>query len=773
MKIKKFISLIISVCILTASLTVGSFSVYSQVTPQGYSGDFSGVNYYEQLENDTQRAIYNALAGLTPSSSSSLSVNFIDLSDTSDEALTALVQNADLLSYKASANPVPDEERLAFQNNVVKANVQIAIDAFQSDHPEKFWIKFGEGGTTFKTTTFFNTAEADNAVSNGGTYDIYLVRVRFTIVKKSEYTSNPTASYTELQNAISSFPFNYNGGPYLLLKSIHDGIIQHTALGVEGNAGDVYGALVNGFANAYGYSKAFKLLCDVQNIPCVIVYGSNVSNIGRKAHMWNYVYIENDWFMVDVSLDDLDSVAYISTCYDYFLAGSTSVGTQYGYYPVSQSHIEDGDFSDSGYKTFTYPVLSETRRDVDYTELVLALALEPRFPESYYTQESVDAFNAALENGRNVDRDLGRDEQYIIDNAVKAIKNAYNALTLITPVDLTGLDEALQLTPEHPDTYYTVATITAFRDARDIALAVAPVQTEIDAAEAQLRAAFANLVLFDFTELDNALALKPEYDDNHYTEVTRLAYREAYNYADNLVPVVQEDITNAAAALVQAYNDLVLLDFTNLDAALALEPEFSEACYSQKSFNDFKRARSDAAAFVPATQEDVEQCASGLTLAFNALELVPMAAAEGSGVNIDTKSKVIIVSEGADVSAVMDSISFLPNNGVDPSTGVKKYAALTMSAVSGLSGSARTGTAAVNVYSDGNLMDTYYIVICGDCDCDGHADDYDTIFVNMAIGGVMREDNTPSYIMRAADVNSDGVIDSIDANILFATGSFL
>ncbi|MCR4614721.1 MAG: hypothetical protein K5756_01035 [Clostridiales bacterium] len=770
MKIKRLISLIISVCILTATLSVGVSSAYTEVLPQGYSGDMTGVNYYEQLENDTQRAIYNALSGLTPSSSSSLSVNFIDLSNTSEDVLTDLVHNADLLSYKASANPVSDEERLAFQNNVVKASVQTAIDAFQSDHPEKFWIKFGEGGTTFKTTTFFNTDEANEAISNGDTYDIYLVRIRFTIVKKSEYTANPGANYTELQNAINSFPFNYNGGQYLLIKSIHDGIIQHTSLGIEGTAGDVYGALVSGYANAYGYSKAFKLLCDVQNIPCVIVYGSNVSNIGRKAHMWNYVYIENDWFMVDVSLDDLDSVAYTSTCYDYFLAGSNSVGTQYGYYPVSQSHLEDGDFSDSGYKTFTYPELSETRRDVDYTELVLALALEPRFPENYYTQESLDAFNTALENGRNVDRDLGRDEQYIIDNAVKAIKNAYNNLTLITPVNLEGLDDALLLTPEHPDTYYTVASITAFRDARETALAVAPVQSEIDAAEAQLRTAYANLVLFDFTALDEALALTPAYPDSHYTEVTRVAYREAYNHADNLVPVVQEDIDNAATALVSAYNALVLLDFTSLDTALALEPEFDESCYSAESLNDLKRARTEAAAFVPATQEDVEQCALNLTRIFNSLELIPMTVADGTGVSLDAKNKAIIVPEGTNLSNVMDWITFVPHNGVDPSTGVKTHSALTVSAVDGLSGTARTGIAAVNVYSDGSLYDTYYIVVCGDCDCDGIADGYDTIFVNMAIGEVMTLSNTPSYILRAADVNSDGVIDVIDANILFVAG---
>lgn len=50
-----------------------------------------------------------------------------------------------------------------------------------------------------------------------------------------------------------------------------------------------------------GYARAFKYLCDMADIPCVLVDGTALS----ERHMWNYVQMEDGlWYAVDVTWDD-------------------------------------------------------------------------------------------------------------------------------------------------------------------------------------------------------------------------------------------------------------------------------------------------------------------------------------------------------------------------------------------------------------------------------------------------------------------------------------
>ncbi len=566
MKIKNISALIIALCIIISSLSVGAYAVSSQ----GYIGTVTGVNYYEQLDNDVQRRIYNALASLTPTSSTSLVIDFIDLTNTSSSVLLPLIEAAEdrLLSYQASSVPIPSAEKTAFTNNVVKGNVQNAIDAFQADHPEKFWIKFGKyddgtNATTFKTSTYYDDDIASQAVAGGQTFSVYLVRITFTIKLSEDYDFIATApaAYNEtLQNAITNFPFTSSNEEYLILKSIHDGLISNVATGVTGTSNDAYGALVDGFASSYGYAKAFKLLCDFKNIPCILVYGSNISDYGTRAHMWNYVYIDETWYMVDSYLDDIDMVIFNKICYDYFLAGSTSIGTQYGNYLVNESHISDGDFSDSDYKNFIYPEIPLNRRDVDYARLLIALQLRPRFADEYYTTETITAFNEALIAGEAISPDLGRDEQQTIDLAALAIERAYANLVLIETVDMTLLDAALALTPAYADSYYTGVTINAFRAAREAALAAAPIQAEINAAAEALTAAFNALVLLDFTQLENALVLASGVNKLLYTAESYTVLENAVTASETNSFQSQEDIIQASVLIINAYRELIPLD---------------------------------------------------------------------------------------------------------------------------------------------------------------------------------------------------------------------
>lgn len=86
-----------------------------------------------------------------------------------------------------------------------------------------------------------------------------------------------------------------------------------------------YGALMNGKAVCQGYAYAFKLLCDRAQIPCWIVTGT----YGSEPHAWNYVWLDGNYYLVDVTWDDSNNRSATSAS---FLAGQNH---------AQNYHVED------------------------------------------------------------------------------------------------------------------------------------------------------------------------------------------------------------------------------------------------------------------------------------------------------------------------------------------------------------------------------------------------------------------------------------------------
>lgn len=80
------------------------------------------------------------------------------------------------------------------------------------------------------------------------------------------------------------------------------------------NSYHAYGALMEGKSVCQGYAYAFKLLCDRAQIPCWIVTGT----YGDEPHAWNYVWVNNNYYLVDVTWDDANNRPAYSA---FFLAG--------------------------------------------------------------------------------------------------------------------------------------------------------------------------------------------------------------------------------------------------------------------------------------------------------------------------------------------------------------------------------------------------------------------------------------------------------------------
>ena len=97
---------------------------------------------------------------------------------------------------------------------------------------------------------------------------------------------------------------------YIALNVIYDSALlqlsedpQYSYSYLSGFRGfNLEGALLDGKAVCDGITKAFMLLARMEGIECIRVTGKNAYNVG---HAWNKVKIENTWYNIDVTGDDI------------------------------------------------------------------------------------------------------------------------------------------------------------------------------------------------------------------------------------------------------------------------------------------------------------------------------------------------------------------------------------------------------------------------------------------------------------------------------------
>lgn len=291
-----------------------------------FSNVSAPFSFYNQLDAG-QKAVYDAMKTLTPNSGN------VDIT------LAAPV------TFSSSSNPPTDTER-ASSTQEIENMTQTATDALLKDYPEILWLKFGGSGSHFTWNM--------SGKSNGSGYTWTISTITFCPVIADAYASAAGSDYAQLQSAIQSYAVT-GSTRYLKVKSIHDSIAASVTYDTGAtHAYDAYGALIDGKAVCEGYAEAFKLLCDRENIPCVLVTGTGVTSESSGAHMWNYVQMEDGiWYAVDVTWDGQGSTVY----HDFFLTGSNSADPDYGALTFGSSHIENGVFSTDGHD-FSFPSLS-------------------------------------------------------------------------------------------------------------------------------------------------------------------------------------------------------------------------------------------------------------------------------------------------------------------------------------------------------------------------------------------------------------------------------
>lgn len=225
------------------------------------------------------------------------------------------------------------------------------------DHPELFWV--GSGYSYTETTGSDSvTIEITPAINDS----------KETIAEKQAALDAVVLPVIEAAN---TYQTDYEKALYL-----HDYIInsveydEETAafVGARSNTNVIfesatsYGALVGHKAICSGYAAAYQYLVQKTGIRCGRVSG--VTSSSDSGHEWNYVYLDGEYYYVDVTWDDPslsgEAVGTDKNSYIYFCIGADdlklthtfyedqfvpeSTGTKYNYYVYNGYTLDKYDF---------------------------------------------------------------------------------------------------------------------------------------------------------------------------------------------------------------------------------------------------------------------------------------------------------------------------------------------------------------------------------------------------------------------------------------------
>ena len=226
---------------------------------------------------------------------------------------------------------------------------QSAWNAYTYDNMDVFYIDVENLTLLTQTTTIAGISTHRVRLSNGdnATY----LKSNFTAQGKIDGKLNLlSAMREEMKKQLQ------NLSDYDKIKEVHYWLVNNIEYDSNLEAEEPYsisGALTEGKAVCEGYARAFKYIMDGLGIPCVLVSGTATNSSGlTESHAWNYVYLNDQWYAIDVTWDDpiIIGDGYIpdDTMYQYFLKGRNTFLT---------THVEDGYLTDNSLE-FDFPELS-------------------------------------------------------------------------------------------------------------------------------------------------------------------------------------------------------------------------------------------------------------------------------------------------------------------------------------------------------------------------------------------------------------------------------
>ena len=274
------------------------------------------------------------------------------LSDTAKKIYVSIENNVEKLKNGEDNIPLPASLNEDAKSNVggkdyIAKEFQAAWDAFMTDKSEYFYLDSSKVCLVTKMTTKGSNTNYEFAIGKGNNSNYFIDEFD----SKEEVDNAIKKVESEKNNIIK----NATGNNYEKMKYIHNWIVENVKYDVMNseNNSNIYGCLVDKNVVCEGYARTYKYLLDELNIPCVLVSVTAVDNEGNsERHAWNYVYIKNNWYAIDVTWDDPIIIGNgrvdEEIRYKYFLKGSNT---------MNKDHKTNGKITKEGLE-FIYPELS-------------------------------------------------------------------------------------------------------------------------------------------------------------------------------------------------------------------------------------------------------------------------------------------------------------------------------------------------------------------------------------------------------------------------------
>lgn len=232
---------------------------------------------------------------------------------------------------------------------ILKQSFQYSINALLFDYPELFFVDIEKISLAIERTEYNNSTAVNKvSISNTAGENFYIKGLN----NKEDVNKRRDLVYKERDKVLEAIK---GKNIYEKTKYIQNYIIDKTSYDqklVQPNIYDMSGPILNGYAVCEGYAKAFKFLMDGAKIPTIVIAGKAYDGDGAvERHAWNYVSINNKWYLVDTTWNDpIIQGGYGLTDelrYKYFLVGRNE---------TRKSHVEDGNIVSKA--NFKYPELS-------------------------------------------------------------------------------------------------------------------------------------------------------------------------------------------------------------------------------------------------------------------------------------------------------------------------------------------------------------------------------------------------------------------------------
>lgn len=164
-------------------------------------------------------------------------------------------------------------------------DLQIALNAYLSDHPEVFWLD---------DSSPYRYSEHDDSLC---------VELTFTETGE-ELAQKKEALSAAVEKAAGGAPDNADD--YEIELYLNDWLTENCSYNTDGeHKHSAYGALVDGTAVCDGYSHAFQLLCKRLGVTCTVVEGtSDFNEEAEDGHMWNCIKLGESWYHIDATWND-------------------------------------------------------------------------------------------------------------------------------------------------------------------------------------------------------------------------------------------------------------------------------------------------------------------------------------------------------------------------------------------------------------------------------------------------------------------------------------